>query len=154
MWNINFTDYFYKICTVLFLSNLINNCINNKEQVKEKCIKIIFELLQIYSKGEIVYNKYIQCYVNRIYFFIKNLIYVSPNDSEIEFYLNSVLVSKDIIKECFINFDISLLKDELEPEEYDFIIYSDKNTLKDTNKICFQEFPKSLFYEQSNIKFL
>ena len=147
MWII---DLFYKSCTVILITQIIKEIHENREYYKQEGINIIFSMLHYYSKCETLYNLYIKSYVEYIY----NLLYIEkkiPIYSSIEFYSEGVLINKDnITKEE----NISLLKNEYEPEKYDLIIYNDYNTLKLINKVCYYEFPDKLIYEQSLVKFL
>jgi hypothetical protein len=148
MWII---DLFYKSCTVILIAQIIKEIHENKEYYKQECINMIFSMLHYYSKCETLYNLYIKSYVEYIY----NSLYIErkiPIYSSIEFYSEGVLIiNKDnITKEE----NISLLKNEYEPEKYDLIIYNDYNTLKLINKVCYYKLPDKLIYEQSLVKFL
>jgi hypothetical protein len=148
-----FLDLIYKSCTIILIGKIINdlNKNENREFLKEKGINLIFELLYIYSKCEIYYNLHFKSYLLKIYDIFKHLLCKNtPIYSSIEFYLNGVLINKDNIKDN----NVELIKEEYENINFDLIIYTDYNTIKTPNKVCFYEFPKKLIYEISNIKFI
>jgi len=145
---------FYKVCTLLLFINMFYYFYNNINELNDILFNSLFQLMHLYSRVIIVYNKNIKPILFSFFTFFNNIINKPKFESKIEFFNKSILINKDYINNIFINDNFYLLKNELEPQDYDLIIFTDMNTLQHINKICFRKFPSSLLYEQSNIKFL
>jgi hypothetical protein len=117
-------------------------------------ISILYNIIHLYSKITILFNKYINCYLKKI---LDNYNKFFNNYSTIEFYNEGVLFRTNYIfksnttcKEKIIE-----LKKIIEPLDYDFIIYSEKDYEMDKiNKVFYSHFPQLFDYTISNIKFL
>lgn len=133
---------------------MINELYNNMHNLNNYFINILYNIIHLYSKISILFNKYINCYLKNLF----NIYNKFFNDySTIEFYNQGVLFRTNFIfksntssKEQMID-----LKKYIDPFDYDLIIYSEKDYEKEKiNKVCYKKFPQSFSYEKSNIKFL
>ena len=144
---------FYKLCTVILFYKLVKEYVN-----QQNIINMTYEVIYLYSKGQLWFNKNITPFISHVKEIIENILSRKESESKaiyyskLEYYNNGMLVSanNDIIKD---------LNNFVKPDniEYDLIIYSDYNKYKQSkciNKVCYNSFPDNLNYEVTDFKFL
>jgi hypothetical protein len=144
----------FKIGLSVAFIKFINDFFNNRHNLNNYFINILYKIIHLYSKLTILFNKYINCYIKRL-FNVYNKCFNSY--SIIEFYEDGILFRTNYIFKSNISSKEKIieLKKNIEPIEYDLIIYSEKDDEQDKiNKVCYTQFPDSFSYEKSNIKFL
>jgi hypothetical protein len=144
----------FKIGISFAFIKFINDIYNNRNDLNNYFINVSYNCIHLYSKLTILFNKHINCYLKSlINIYNKFFNYYSTiefYDEGVLFRTNYILNSNTSSREQMIE-----LKQNVEPLEYDLIIYSDKDDEDDKiNKVCYREFPESFSYEKSNIKFL
>jgi hypothetical protein len=145
----------FKIGLSVAFIKFINDCYNNRHNLNNYFINILYNIIHLYSKLTILFNKHINCNIKKRLFNVYNKFFNSY--LTIEFCEKGILFRTNYIFKSNISSKEKILelKKNIEPLEYDLIIYSEKDDEQDKiNKICYKQFPDSFSYEKSNIKFL
>lgn len=147
-------NIFFKIGISVAFIKFIKEIYNNRENLNNYLINILYYIIHFYSKLTILFNKHINCYLKKI-LNIYNKFFNCY--STLEFYDDGILFRTNYIFNSNISSSDQMiqLKKNIEPLDYNLIIYSDKDAENNKiNKVCYRKFPESFIYKKSNIKFL